>query len=74
MLLNDNELLNDNKFKFLKSEFENGNVTINFDNFNCENVNELVKEIIDMYSLEGSNKNILDKIKNKVSNIYKKFC
>ena len=73
-LLNDNELLNDDKFKFLKSEFENGNVTINFDNFNCENVNELIKEIIDMYSLEGSNKNILNEIKNKVSNIYKKFC
>lgn len=73
-LLNDNELLNDDKFKFLKSEFENGNVIINFDNFNCENVNELIKEIIDMYSLERSNKNILNEIKNKVSNIYKKFC
>lgn len=73
-LLNDNELLNDNKFEFLKSNFENGIVTINFDYFNCKNVKELTDEIIDMYSLEGSNKNILDKIKDKISNIYEEFC
>ena len=72
-LLNDDELSNDDKFKFLKSDFKDGNVTINFDNFNCENVNELIKEIIDMYSLEEDNKKI-DKIKSKISNIYKEFC
>ena len=72
-LLNDNELLNDNKFKFLKSNFENGNVTINFENFNCKDVNELIEEIIYMYSLGEDNEKI-DKIKSKISNTYREFC
>ena len=67
-------LLNDDKFKFLKDDFENGIVTINFDNFNCKNVKELTNEIIDMYpSLEENNKKI-DEIKSKISNIYNEFC
>ena len=51
-LLNDNDLSNDDKFKFLNSDFKNGNVTINFENFNCKNKKELIEEIIYMYSLE----------------------
>ena len=72
-LLNDDELSNDDKFKFLKSDFEDGIVTINFDNFNCKNVKELTDEIRDMYSLEENNKKI-NKIKDKISNIYEEFC
>ena len=66
-------LLNDNEFEFLKSNFENGTVMINFDNFNCKNVKELTNEIRNMYSLEGNNKKI-NKIKDKISNIYEEFC
>ena len=73
-LLNDDELSNDDKFKFLKSNFEDGIVTINFEKFNCKDVNELIEEIIYiMYSLEEDDKRI-DKIKSKISNTYREFC
>ena len=42
---------------------------INFDNFNCKNVDDLIEEIKGMYSLEENNE-----IKDKISNIYNEFC
>ena len=48
---------------------------INFDNFDCKDVDGLIEEIINMYSsLEGSNENILNEIEEKISNIYNNFC